>query len=124
MLVGFVDHHPDVVSKELRQELVDPGDRVLREERLPELPLDRRDGRLGVAAGVVVLVELLAMELELQVLLPPESTPPRLRRGVRLERDERVEAELRRPFQVVAREIRLVGDPFSEVDPTLLTCSP
>lgn len=85
VLVGLVDHQADVVGEELRQALVDPSDRVLREERLPELPLDRRNRGLYIAAVVIVLVELLPVQLELEILLPPEPTPPPLRGGVRLE---------------------------------------
>lgn len=69
VLEDLVDQHADVVRQQLDQQFVELGQLVLREQVLPQLPLDGRVRGFLVLAQVVRGVELLAAQLELIELL-------------------------------------------------------
>ena len=88
-----MDEASCVEHEALQENLVLLSDRKFRADRATEEPLDRREGRLDVAARVVVAEELLAAERERVPCAAPRGGPLAL--IVRLERDVRDGAQRR-----------------------------
>lgn len=72
MFEQLVDDHFNFVGEKLGQELVDLSGRILREQWLAQLALNRGKDGLDTGPGMIPGFPLVAMELELLVQVPPE----------------------------------------------------
>jgi len=95
------------VAQHLAQHLVVLRGRALGPQRIPELALDHAERRFDVAALVVVVQELIALEHVVVVHLAPQLRP--LPRRVDLEGDIGHGVEGDDSLKVLVRDVALVG---------------
>ncbi len=95
------------MAQHLAQHFVVLRCRPLGAERVPELALDHREGRFDVAALVVVVQELIALEHVIVVHLAPQLRP--LSRRVDLEGDIGHGVEGDDSLKVLVADVALVG---------------
>ena len=102
----LVNHADDVVTEHLEQRFVNLGGRQMTSHEASKLPLNRREGRLGVGPLMVGRPELVAMQRELM----EQPVPQRRRAGARrteFEGNERRGASGVDGFKI---RLRLAGD--------------
>ena len=111
-LAHFVDHHDDVVTKDLAQGFVDHRRVVFASEGVPELPLNHREGRLDVRAPMVVRHKLRLPCGEVVEHLVPCARGLILGLAVGLEGDKGSGPGLADGVDVLAAKISLVSRDF------------
>jgi hypothetical protein len=106
----FLNQARQILANQLAEDFVDHANVASAHDRIPELPLDRRENAFDVAALVIVGQELFPLELEVAEHLG-EQTAHAARR-VRLEGDERRSANVCDRLEILVAAIRLVGADF------------